>query len=161
MNNYYNQTTNQPPQIYVAYFNEVEGRDVPYADFGRISTYDPNTGDELTRMYHLHWYWWFSVIDVDSNISEVGVDLNLDQIIDHHFTTNDTWSNFSYHMSPGIPASSGSLTTWPQCYVRFNLMAIDDDGGIGIIPYTMPTNTYELLPNDVRGCQEDYTGVQE
>jgi len=158
INNYYNQTNNQPPQIYVATFYQVDGRDVPYADYGKVSTYDSNSGEELTRMYHLHWEWWFSVIDVDSNITAVGIDLDLDQVIDHHFTTNDSWSNFSYHMSPGIAASNGLLTEWPQCVVRFNLMAIDDDGGIGIIPYTMRATE---LPHDVWGCQDDYTGVEE
>ena len=158
INNYYNQTSNQPPVIYVAEFRPVQGHNVPYADYGKVSTFDPNSGEELTRMYHLHWTWWFSVIDVDSNITAVGVDLDLDQVIDHHFINNDTWSNFSYHMSPGIAASNGSLTQWPECFVRFNLMAIDDDGGVGIIPYTMRDSE---LPHDVRGCQEDYTGVEE
>ena len=111
-------------------------------------------------MYHLHWQWWFSVIDVDSNITEVGVDLNLDQVIDHHFTTNDTWSNFSHHISPGIAAANGSLTQWPECFVRFNLMAIDDEGGVGIIPYTMRTNNGGL-PHNSWGCQDDYTGAEE
>jgi len=160
INNYYNQTSNQPPVIYVAEFRPVNGNDVPYADYGKVSTYDPNSGEELTRMYHLHWTWWFSVIDVDSNITAVGVDLDLDQVIDHHFINNDTWSNFSYHMSPGIAASNGSLTQWPECFVRFNLMAIDDDGGVGLIPYTMRTNG-NGLPNDIWGCQDDYTGAEE
>ena len=161
VNNYYNQTDNQPPLIYVAEFRGVYGDDVPYADYGKISTFDANTGEELSRMYHLHWTWWFSVIDVDSNITAVGIDLDLDQVIDHHFTTNDSWSNFSYHMSPGIAASNGLLTQWPECVVRFNLMAIDDEGGVGIIPYTMPTDQDQMLPNDVWGCHEDYTGVEE
>jgi hypothetical protein len=159
INNYYNQTSNQPPVIYVAEFRPVEGNEVPYADYGKVSTYDSNSGEELTRMYHLHWWWWFSVIDVDGNITEVGIDLDLDQVIDHHFTTNDSWSNFSYQVSPGIAASNGSTAAgWWDCHYRFNLMAIDNNGGIGLIPYTMGDGE---LPHDVRGCQEDYTGAEE
>ena len=105
VNNYYNQTTNQPPQFYVAgvgYNNQIDFRDT--MESGRISTYDPATGEELSRMYHTTFQFWFSITDIDSNITSVGLDLDLDQIIDHQFTTNESWSNFTYHESPGIGA---------------------------------------------------------
>ena len=169
VNNYYNQTTNQPPQIYVAdvgYNREIDFRDT--MESGRISTYDSSTGEELSRMYYTKFQFWFSIIDIDSNITSVGLDLDLDQIIDHQFMTNDSWSNFTYHESPGIAQSNGSLIYsdvgypsghfFPYCYARFNLMAFDDDGGIQVLPYTLRMDG--AAPNGA-GCQEDYTGVEE
>ena len=166
VNNYYNQTTNQPPQFYVAGVGYNSDRD--YEFDGRISTYDPTSGDELSRMYHTTFRFWFSVIDVDGNITSVGLDLDLDQIIDHQFTTNESWSNFTYHESPGIAQSNGSLANWQMhdesgnnpiyCYARFNLMAFDDDGGVQIIPYTL---SMDYTVGDAESCQDDYTGVEE
>ena len=162
VNNYYNQTTNQPPQFYIA--------GVGYNDesLGRVSTFDPSTGEELTRMYHTTFQFWFSVTDVDSNITSVGLDLDLDQVIDHPFVTNESWSNFTYHEGPGIAQSNGSLAnyghgewaSYPQyCFARFNLMAFDDDGGVQIIPYTLRMD--DALPHDAVSCQSDYTGVED
>ena len=162
INNFYNQTTNQPPIFHVA------GAGYDTEDFGRISTYDPSSGDELSRMYHTTFQFWFSVSDTDSNITSVGLDLDLDQVIDHYFTTNESWNNFTYHESPGIAQSNGSLANYGHgewadypryCFARFNLMALDDDGGAQIIPYTLRMD--DALPHDVNSCQSDYTGVEE
>ena len=162
VNNYYNLTTNQPPIFHVA------GAGYDTEDFGRISTYDPSSGDELSRMYHTTFQFWFSVSDTDSNITSVGLDLDLDQVIDHYFTTNESWNNFTYHESPGIAQSNGSLANYGHgewadypryCFARFNLMALDDDGGAQIIPYTLRMD--DALPHDVNSCQSDYTGVEE
>ena len=169
VNNYYNQTTNQPPQFYVAGVGYLSDIDYRYDDGGRISTYDSSSGDELSRMYHTTFRFWFSVTDVDSNITSVGLDLDLDQIIDHQFTTNESWSNFTYHESPGIAQSNGSLANWQMhyeggsnpiyCYARFNLMAFDDDGGVQVIPYALRMD--DAVPHDAASCQDDYTGVEE
>ena len=169
VNNYYNQTTNQPPQFYVAgvgYNNQIDFRDT--MESGRISTYDPATGEELSRMYHTTFQFWFSITDIDSNITSVGLDLDLDQIIDHQFTTNESWSNFTYHESPGIAQSNGSLANYGHgewadyaqyCFARFNLMAFDDEGGIQVMPYTLRID--DGVPRDAASCQDDYTGVEE
>ena len=163
INNYYNQTTNQPPVFHVA--------GVGFGDDwrdGKVSTYDPSTGEELTRMYHEMPQFWFKVTDVDSNITDVGLDMDLDQVIDHHFINNESWSNFSYHEGPGIAQANGSMANmghgeyayYPNyCYATFNLIALDDDGGSKIIPYTLMIEN--MLPYDARSCQDDYTGVEE
>ena len=166
VNNYYNQTTNQPPQIYVA------GVGIKNEDYGRVSTFEPSTGHELSRMYHTTFQFWISVVDIDSNITSVGLDLDLDQIIDHHFTNSDSWSNFTYHESPGIAQSNGSLTNGSSssslsmynhvgyCFARLNLIALDDDGGIQIIPYTLRMD--DALPATwINSCKSDYTGEDE
>ena len=167
VNNYFNQTTNIPPIIHIASI----GLSEESSDYGRVSTYNSSTGEELSRMYHVTPQMWFSVTDVDSNITEVGIDTDLDQKIDHSFFNNNSWSNLSFYTGPDIPQSDGSLanryvgTEWfyqpSSCYVRFNLMAVDDQGGIQIIPYTLLAEGYGILPSNAESCQEDYTGLEE
>ena len=112
------------------------------------STYNTSTGEEETRMKYRNYVFWFSVIDIDSNILSVGLDTDLDLIIDQEFTTNNSWSDFSRHVSYGLAwsnttmANSGSqyYVSYEEpffCYQRFNLIALDDDGGITVVPYTM------------------------
>ena len=162
INNYYNQSTNQPPIFHITDVG------LDNYDGGKVSTYDPSTGEELSRMYHATFQFWFIVTDIDSNITDVGLDLDLDQVIDHHFINNDSWSNFSYHESPGFAQSNGSMANmghgeWAHhpryCYATFNLIALDDDGGSEIIPYAIRID--EAVPHDADGCQDDYTGVEE
>ena len=165
INNYYNQTTNVPPVFHIASIG-FENPD----DYGRISTYDPSTGEELTRMYHVTPQFWFSVTDSDSNITDVGIDLDLDLVLDYHFMNNDSWGHLSFYTGPDIAQSNGSLANYGSgewahyetyCYVRFNLMALDDEGGVQIIPYTLNVEGMEKLPHDADGCQADYSDFEE
>ena len=165
INNYYNQTTNIPPIFHIASIG-FENPD----DYGRISTYDPSTGEELTRMYHVTPQFWFSVTDSDSNITDVGIDLDLDLVLDYHFINNGSWGDLSFYAGPDIAQSNGSLANYGSgewahyeayCYVRFNLMALDDEGGIQIIPYTLNVEGNEKLPHDADGCQADYSDFVE
>ena len=167
VNNYFNQTANSQPLFHVASvgFETYGGDD---EDYGRVSTYDSNTGEELSRMYHVTPVFWFSVTDPDSNITSVGIDLDLDQVIDYQFPNNSNWSDLMFHKGPEIAQSEGSLGSYAQygsapsmCFVRFNLMALDDDGGVGILPYTMLAEGNNVLPHRAEGCQADYTGVEE
>jgi len=140
INNYYNQTTNQPPVFHIASVGPNDDGDE------QRSTYNQTTGQEETRMYYRTYGFWLSVIDVDGNITEVGIDGDLDLVIDHPFTNNVSWSdNFSYHESYGFAWSNttgGGKAHWGgeftgYCYLRFNLIATDDGGGMTVIPYTM------------------------
>ena len=156
VNNYYNQTTNQPPVIHVA---SVGIQDDPVS----ISTYNSSTGEEVTRMYYTTFQFWLTVTDTDSNISKVGLDLDLDNIIDHEFSNNQSWSDeFSHHLSPGIAQSNGSMANFAgreyveYCFARFNLIALDDAGGIEIIPYSV--NMYHVEVKDEL-CLDDYAGL--
>ena len=160
------QTTNQPPQFHVAGVSSGESPDFrDITESGRISTYAPSTGEELASMYHSACGGWVSVTDVDSNITSVGLDFNLDQVIDHQFTTNESWSDLTYHESPGYAQSNGSLANYGYsdyaqiCFARFNLMAFDDEGGMQIIPYTLSID--QGVPHNAASCLDDYTGVEE
>ena len=159
---YYNQSYNSAPVFHVA------GIGLDENDYGRVSTYDPNSGEELTRMYHATLQMWFSVTDVDSNISVVGIDMDLDQNIDHPFTAVSTWNNLSYYESPGIAQSNGTLANngageWGyepyMCYARANLVAVDEHQGIAVHPITIRID--RALPYDSQGCQDDYTGDED
>ena len=140
INNYYNNTTNQPPVIHVANMGPNSQND---GDEQR-STYNQTTGEEETRMYYRTYGFWLSVIDVDGNITAVGIDGDLDLVIEHPFTHNSSWNDFSYHESYGFAWSNTSdagRAMWGgeytgYCYLRFNLIAIDDDGAQSVIPYT-------------------------
>ena len=165
INNYYNHSTNIPPVFHVASVGFLVDE-----DYGRISTYDSSTGEELSRMYHLKPQLWFSVTDSDSNITAVGLDLDLDLVIDHSFTNNDSWANLSFYRGPNMAQSNGSLANYANseysyqpgyCYFRFNLMAIDDAGGVEIIPYTIVSEGNQKLPHNADGCQDDYTGIED
>ena len=169
VNNYYNQTLNSQPLFHVASVG-LEAKCDNYfgGDCGRVSTYDPNTGEELSRMYHVTPVFWFSVTDPDSNITSVGIDLDLDQVMDFQFPNNSNWSDLMFYRGPDIAQSEGSLGSYAQygstpsmCFMRFNLMALDDNGGVGIVPYTLLAEGSNVLPRDAEGCQADYTGVEE
>ena len=154
INNYYNQSSNQDPVFHIA------GLSVDQYDTGRVSTYDSNSGEELTRMYHATIGFWFTVTDVDSNITSVGLDLNLDNMIDHEFSNNGSWSNFTYFESPGIAQSNGTATgKYHHCIARINLIALDDAGGRALIPYAL--NIEQSVPSQTDGCLADYTGVED
>jgi hypothetical protein len=153
INNYYNQSSNQDPVFHIA------GISIDEYDVGRISTYDSNSGEELTRMYHATIGFWFSVTDVDSNITSVGFDLNLDNIIDHELTNNGSWSDFAYFETPGIAQSNGTISWRNYCTARFNLIALDDAGGRALVPYALSIE--QSVPHQTQGCLEDYTGVEE
>ena len=140
INNYYNQTTNQLPVFHIASVGSPEDCDE------QRSTYNQSTGQEETRMYYRTYGFWLSVTDVDGNITAVGIDGDLDLVIDHPFTNNASWSdNLSYHESYGFAWSNttdGGMAHWGgdwtgYCYLRFNLIATDDGGGMTVIPYTM------------------------
>ena len=144
VNNYYNQTTNHLPIIHMANVGQAGFND---GEDEQRSTYNQTTGEEETRMYYRYYGFWFSVIDVDGNITAVGIDGDLDLTIDHEFIldANSSWSDFSYHESYGFAWSNttnGGIAYWGAdydgyCYLRFNLIAIDDAGGLTVIPYTM------------------------
>ena len=153
INNYYNQSSNQDPVFHVA------GISINEYDIGKVSTYDPNTGEELTRMYHATIKFWFSVTDVDSNITSVGFDLNLDNVIDHELTSNGSWNDIAYFETPGIAQSNGTLGKYDYCTARFNLIALDDAGGRALIPYAVSIE--QSVPHQTQGCLADYTGVEE
>jgi hypothetical protein len=138
VNNYYNQSTNLDPVFHVAGVGS-DGDEIR-------STYNSTTGAEETRMNYRTYQYWFSVTDIDSNISSVGLDTDLDMIIDYEFTNNGSWSDFSYHESYGFAWSNTTMAgsahgQWGEepiyCFQRFNLMALDDNGGLTVIPYTM------------------------
>jgi len=157
--------TNIPPVFHIASLGFEDSN-----DYGRVSTYNSSTGEELSRMYHVTPQFWFSVTDPDSNIIAVGIDLDLDHIIDHNFTNNDSWSYLSFYKGPDIAQSTGSLANygtgeWASnpnyCYVRFNLMALDDEGGVEIFPLTLNIEGNDKLPSQADGCQSDYTNVPE
>ena len=145
VNNYYNQTTYHLPVIHMASVGQTG--DFNAQEDEPRSTYNQTTGEEETRMYYRYYGFWFSVIDVDGNITAVGIDGDLDLTIDHEFIldANSSWSDFSYHESYGFAWSnttSGGVAYWGgdydgYCYLRFNLIAIDDAGGLTVIPYTM------------------------
>ena len=144
INNYYNQTTNHPPTIHIANVGQAGTPSDGPVDEQR-STYNQTTGEEETRMYYRTYGFWLSVIDVDGNITAVGIDGDLDLVIDHPFTNNASWSDFSYHesygfawsntTSAGMAAYGGDFAGY--CKLRFNLIAIDDADGMTVIPYTM------------------------
>ena len=163
VNHYYNQSTNTPPIFHIAGIG-IHDRDHDN-DYGRVSTYDPNNGSELTRMYFATLQMWFSITDADSNISSVGIDMDLDQTIDHLFQPVTSWDDLSYYESPGIAQANGTLANngvgeWGHeaymCFARVNLIAIDEHHGISINPITIRIDT--ALPYDSDGCQSDYTG---
>jgi len=105
INNYYNQTTNELPVFHLV------GGGAGFDEHGdeRRSTYNSSSGEEESRMYFRTYQFWFSVTDVDGNITSVGLDMDLDHSIDHSFSNSDSWGNFSYHESPGIAWSNGSM----------------------------------------------------
>lgn len=110
------------------------------------STYNTTTGDEETRMYYSIYKFWFSVYDADGSITQVGLDIDLDSEIDYEFTTNGSWSDFSYHESFGMAWSNTTMANpigssqWGHepiyCFHRFSLIALDNDGGTTVVPYT-------------------------
>ena len=108
INNYYNQTMNELPVFHIAGVGSDEN------DMGRLSTYNSSTGQEESRMYYRTFQFWFSVTDIDGNITAVGLDLDLDHVIDHEFLYNGSWDEFSYHESPGIAQSNGSMANYGQ-----------------------------------------------
>lgn len=147
VNHYYNQTTNHPPIIHMASIGQTgEFGEEQEAD-ERRSTYNQTTGEEESRMYYRYYGLWFSVIDADGNITAVGIDGDLDLTIDHEFSldANSSWSDITYHESYGFAWSNttnGGVGSWGggfdgYCYLRFNLIAIDNDGGLTVNPYTM------------------------
>lgn len=160
INNYYNQTTNELPVFHIAGV----GYDENYLE--QRSTYNSTTGTEETRMYYKIFQFWFSVSDIDGNITAVGLDFDLDHSIDHAFSSSESWTNFSYHESPGIAFANGSMANygngeWAEyeqyCFATFNLIAIDDDSGVTLVPYTLPMNSYQTPDT----CEDDYTGWED
>ena len=135
---------NQIPQVY--YFLDVQQRDVV--------TYN-ETGHEV-----ITWYWNFtwdiSAIDFDGNITTVGLDTTLDGIIDLEFNTSGNWSDFSHHSMPTnlVMEDSEWYVTGADnagdgfCAYRFNLIAIDNDGGMSIEPIT------KLIGDSYWDCHE-------
>ena len=145
VNNYYNQTINHLPVIHMASLGQTGGTSFTAEDEQR-STYNQTTGEEESRMYYRYYGFWFSAIDVDGNITAVGIDGDLDLTIDHEFILdgNSSWSDITYHESYGFAwsnTSNGGIAQWGgdsdgYCYLRFNLIAIDNAGGLTVIPYT-------------------------
>ena len=102
--------------------------------------YESNDDGNLNySIFHLEWQ--FSVIDFDGNISEVGIDTNLDGIIDHDFTS-ENWSNPDQIFEVAIDYENATFTTEPEdfdgelCYFALNLIAVDNDGAKSVEPYT-------------------------
>ena len=160
INNYYNETTNELPVIYFLGFDS--GREALDNHYTVISTYNSSNGIEEYRMYYRTLGLVFSVIDIDGNITDVGIDLDLDQELDHVFVNNDSWSNYSTYFTPEIALSNGSSVSmaggwYERCYVTFNLIALDDDGGKTLIPFTRMVD--EGFDQSDRGCKENYTHV--
>jgi len=161
VNNYYNVTTNELPVFHITGGG---GYDVTE----QRSTYNMTTGAEETRMYYASYQFWFSVTDIDGNITSVGLDLDLDHLIDHVFYNNASWDEFSYHKTPGIAFSNGTMANrgngeWAEtpneCFTRFNLIAIDDDGGKTLLPYTLSLD-YGSSDRPA-ACGMDYTGWEQ
>ena len=150
---------NQPPVLHVT---SIGINDSP----NKISTYNSSTGEEETRMYYTTVQFWLTATDVDGTISVVGLDLDLDNEIDHEFTNNGSWdADFSFHESPGIAQSNGSLANYGQydygdrCFARLNLVAIDDDGAMTLIPYSV--HLYHVNVVRYHPCLDDYAGYEE
>ena len=159
INNYYNETTNELPVIYFLGFDSGTSLDNHYSS---NSTFNSSTGIEEYRMYYLTLGLVFTVIDIDGNITDVGIDLDLDQELDHVLVNNDSWSNYSTHFTPGIALSNGSSVSlagdwYERCYVTFNLIALDDDGGKSLIPLTRGVDGG--FDQSDRGCKENYTHI--
>ena len=91
----------------------------------------------------IRWNWQISVSDLDGNISEVGVDSDLDGFIDYQFVSND-WSVHAQEFEGPSNLSTSDFTYRTQnlewCYFAFNLIVIDDDGGKYVEPYTSKIN---------------------
>ena len=158
VNNYFNQSDNVPPVFHTTTVG-LGG------DGYSVSTYNSSTGNEESRMYFATLQMFFSVTDVDSNITNVGLDLDLDQVIDHEFGNNGSWSDISIYRSPGIAQANGSMANYgysayaDECFARINLIALDDKGGKTIQPHTVRIEDMRAMHHDVRGCQDDYTGA--
>ena len=118
-------STNQQPVFY---------------SWGYTFQYENNDDGSLNySVFHLEWQ--FSVIDLDGTISEVGIDTNLDGIIDHDFTS-DNWSDPEQIFELAIDYENATHTTEPEdfdgelCYFALNLIAVDNDGVKSVEPYT-------------------------
>ena len=118
-------STNQQPVFY---------------SWGYTFQYESNDDGSLNySVFHLEWQ--FSVIDFDGTISEVGIDTNLDGIIDHDFTS-DNWSDPEQIFELAIDYENATFTTEPEdfdgelCYFALNLIAVDNDGVKSVEPYT-------------------------
>ena len=132
-----NNQTNEPP---VAYWT------VDKITYDHVH-YNSSTGQELLTRYTT-FGWHISAIDFDGNISSVGIDFNLDGMIEIPFTSNN-WSEFSYQEGPVnlTFADADMVPSDNYCYWRMNLIVIDDDGGKFINPIT-------LRGTGLSGCQE-------
>ena len=105
-------------------------------------TFQYENNDDGTLNYSVfHLEWQFSVIDFDGTISEVGIDTNLDGIIDHDFIS-DNWSDPEQIFELAIDYENATFTTEPEdfdgelCYFALNLIAVDNDGVKSVEPYT-------------------------
>ena len=83
--------------------------------------------------------WTISVMDIDGNVSSVGIDSDLDGVIDHEFISED-WTQHTQEFDGPVDWSSDNAVqkspSHEWCYFAFNLIAIDDDGGKSIHPIT-------------------------
>ena len=86
--------------------------------------------------------WQLSVIDTDGNISSVGIDTDLDGVIDYEFTSSN-WSNPEQTFE--LPTSFTSYENathvmiqdeYESCLFAFNIIAEDNDGAKSINPFT-------------------------
>ena len=83
--------------------------------------------------------WTISVMDIDGNISSVGIDSDLDGVIDHEFVSDDWTQHVQDFVGPVDWSTDNAVkkkTSHEWCYFAFNLIAIDDDGGKSIHPIT-------------------------
>ena len=88
-----------------------------------------------------------SAVDYDGNITEFGLDTDQDGVIDFHIT--DMCEGADYQAILGTNDSSSwfeplEMNTWggasmdiEYCYQNLALIAIDDDGSIGVEPFTI------------------------
>ena len=113
---------NNPPVIY--------GR-VYFGDY-----YDYSTGTLYEDVINVQ----AMAKDFDGTVVSLGVDVNVDGIIDYFATEIDNYSlemvsaNGSW-MSPEFWAPSGRNADADYCYQWLSLIAIDDDGAMDIQPY--------------------------
>ena len=104
----------------------------------------------MESVEYFEFRWHLSAIDLDGSIYSVGIDLDLDGIIDHPFTSND-WNNLSYHtiiftFADTVEYGEGQIeliesdhTAESQCIYRMNLIVIDNEGARLIEPITQRT----------------------
>ena len=99
--------------------------------------------------------------DIDGNITSVGIDLDLDHSIDHEFSNNASWSDFSFHQTPAFAFSNGTMASrgngeWAHipntCFVKFNLIAIDDDANTAFISEPSSGESFDNTSPTLTNC---------